>query len=95
MYFFGRDNDGQWYTVEAKRRYEWNEWVAQEKGSVPRFAKKIEGILSQKEFKTLGEPEKAYAVLREIDGYLSGNKLNSIGSGSVLHKMVKEVLEDK
>ena len=94
-YFFGRDNEGQWYTVEANKRYEWNEWVAQERGPVPPFAKRIEGVLSQKEFRTLDETEKAFAVLKEIDEYLSGNKLNSIGSGSVLHKMVKEVLEGK
>jgi hypothetical protein len=35
----------------------------------------------------------AIAVCLEIDEYLSSNKLNSVGSGSILHQRVQEALK--
>jgi len=37
-------------------------------------------------------PSKAADVLAEIDEYLDSNKLNTVGSGSILHQNVKKVL---
>jgi hypothetical protein len=36
-----------------------------------------------------------YAVMQEIDEYLSSNPKNYIGSGSVLHRKVQEVIKNK
>lgn len=35
------------------------------------------------------------AVCLEIDEYLSSNKLNSVGSGSILHQRVQQALEHR
>lgn len=35
--------------------------------------------------------EKMRSTLKEADEYLSSNRLNSIGSGSILHQKFKEI----
>lgn len=37
-------------------------------------------------------PAKCLDVLKEVDEYLSSNPLNSVGSGSILHRKVKEAI---